>query len=91
MTSVADRFVVIHADDLGMSHGANRAFNELAGLGVCSSGSVMVPCPWFREVEEMADVDRSLDIGVHLTLTSEMRSHKWRPLTAPPVSAPDQS
>ena len=35
----------------------------------------------------MAHADASLDIGVHLTLTSEMTNYKWRPLTAPPVSA----
>ena len=79
--------VVIHADDLGASHGANAAFAELSGLGVCTSGSVMVPCPWFAEVVALSKADPSLDIGVHLTLTSEMAHYKWRPLTAPPASA----
>ena len=46
--------VVIHADDLGMTHGANAAFVELSALGACSSGSVMVPCPWFPEIAEIA-------------------------------------
>jgi len=87
MRSDAGKLVVIHADDLGASHGANAAFGELAKLGVCSAGSVMVPCPWFPEVVAMAHADASLDIGVHLTLTSEMTNYKWRPLTAPPSSA----
>jgi hypothetical protein len=87
MTAAGERRVVIHADDLGMSHGANRAFAELWRLGVCSSGSVMPPCPWFAETCEMAITTPSLDIGVHLTLTSEMRRYKWRPMTAPPTSA----
>lgn len=87
MANESTRRVVIHADDLGMSHGANAAFAELTKLGVCSSGSVMVPCPWFQEIAVLAQADPSLDIGVHLTLTSEMRSYKWRPLTAPPASA----
>jgi chitin disaccharide deacetylase len=81
------KYVVIHADDLGASHGANAAFRELASLGACSSGSVMVPCAWFLEVAEMAAADSSLDLGVHLTLTSEMKNYKWRPLTRPPQSA----
>lgn len=82
-----EKFVVIHADDLGMSHGANAAFLELSQLGVCSSGSVMVPCPWFLEIAELARARSALDIGVHLTLTSEMPHYKWRPLTSPPAAA----
>ncbi len=81
------RLVVIHEDDVGMTHGANTAFVELSGLGTCSAGSVMVPCPWFPEAVEMARADPSLDLGVHLTLTSEKRPYRWRPLTAPPGSA----
>jgi predicted glycoside hydrolase/deacetylase ChbG (UPF0249 family) len=81
------RLVVIHEDDVGMSHGANTAFVELSALGTCSSGSVMVPCPWFPEAVEMANGNRALDVGVHLTLTSEKRPYRWRPLTGPPRSA----
>ena len=79
--------VVIHEDDVGMSHGANSAFVELSKLGSCSSGSVMVPCPWFPEAAEIARNDKSRDVGVHLTLTSEQKPYRWRPLTAPPPSA----
>jgi predicted glycoside hydrolase/deacetylase ChbG (UPF0249 family) len=79
--------VVIHADDLGMSHGANLAFADLCGFGTCSAGSVMVPCPWFQELAAMARGNQTLDIGVHLTLTSEMPGYRWRPLTRPPASA----
>lgn len=81
------RRVVIHADDLGMTHGANAAFAELWDLGTLTSGSVMVPCPWFPEVAAMARAHPALDVGVHLTLTSEMRGYRWRPLTRPPASA----
>lgn len=79
--------VVIHEDDVGMSHGANTAFVELSKLGTCSSGSVMVPCPWFPEAAAIAVADPELDLGVHLTLTSEQTPYRWRPLTAPPKSA----
>jgi chitin disaccharide deacetylase len=81
------RYVVIHEDDIGMTHGANTAFAELYALGSCSSGSVMVPCPWFAEAAEMAAANPALDLGVHLTLTSEKRPYRWRPLTGPPPSA----
>lgn len=73
--------VVVHEDDVGMNHGANVAFAELFALGICTAGSVMVPCPWFLEVAEMQAKNPRLDIGVHLVLTSEFRTYRWRPLT----------
>ena len=81
------RRVVLHADDLGMSHGANAAFAELSAFGTITAGSVMVPCPWFAELAALARADASLDVGVHLTLTSEMPGYRWRPLTRPPAAA----
>ena len=72
---------MIHADDLGLCHGANAAFQELAALGAATCGSVMVPAPWFLEIAEMQARDPTLDIGVHLTLNAEKRHYRWRPLT----------
>ena len=73
--------VVVHEDDLGMCHGANAAFVELTGLGVCTSGSVMVPCPWFSEIVDLSAA-YPYDLGVHLTLNSEKKYYRWRPLEA---------
>lgn len=81
------RALVIHEDDVGMTHGANVAFRELCARGVVSSGSVMAPCPWFPEALALAAENPTLDVGVHLTLNSEKRPMKWRPLTRPPPSA----
>jgi chitin disaccharide deacetylase len=72
--------LVLHADDVGMCHGANVAFGELSAAGVISAGSVMVPCPWSSEALEAAAADRSLDLGVHLTLNAEHRHYRWRPV-----------
>ncbi len=77
----SDRVVIFHADDLGMCHGANVAFRELSRLGSINSGAVMVPCPWFTEVAEMAWDKPGLDIGVHLTLTSEWAFYRWAPIS----------
>jgi predicted glycoside hydrolase/deacetylase ChbG (UPF0249 family) len=81
------RNVVIHEDDVGMTHGANTAFRDLCAAGMCSSGSVMVPCPWFPEAAALAAADPALDLGIHLTLNSEKKPYRWRPLTSPPASA----
>ena len=75
------RLVIAHQDDVGMCHSANAAFATLAGKGFITCGSVMVPCPWFREVAAMAEADPALDIGVHLTLTSEWEHYRWRPIS----------
>ena len=75
------RVLIAHADDVGMCHGANRAFAELAGAGFITCGSVMVPCPWFPEVAELAAARPELDLGVHLTLTSEWPRYRWRPIS----------
>ncbi|MDR6294563.1 hypothetical protein E9232_007117 [Inquilinus ginsengisoli] len=75
--------VVINIDDVGMCHGANTAYLDLARRGRCDSGSVMVPCPWFPEITEAGARDPSLRLGVHLTITAEKAHYRWRPLTAP--------
>lgn len=78
------RTVILHADDVGMCHGANQAFLQLARAGAIDCGSVMVPCPWFAGIAEQAAADPSLDLGVHLTLTSEWFPYRWGPITRGP-------
>jgi predicted glycoside hydrolase/deacetylase ChbG (UPF0249 family) len=56
-------------------------------MGACSAGSVMAPCPWFPEAVAIAAANPALDLGVHLTLNSEKKPYRWRPLTSPPSSA----
>ena len=74
------RVVVVHADDIGMCHSANvGAFEALDG-GVVSCGSLMVPCPWFAEAAQMARERPQVDLGVHLTLTSEWDVYRWGPV-----------
>ncbi len=80
------RQVVVHQDDVGMCHGANVAFLELSRRGIITSGSVMVPCPWFPEIAAAA-ADPALDLGVHLTLTAEKDHYRWGPISGPATGA----
>ena len=73
--------LVVHADDVGMCHGANSAFVALSHCGGITSGSVMVPCPWFAEIADLAQHDDRLDVGVHLTLNAEKAQYRWRPVS----------
>jgi predicted glycoside hydrolase/deacetylase ChbG (UPF0249 family) len=75
------RIVILHVDDVGMCHGANAAFLELFRTGAVDSGSIMVPCPWFAEIAAAARNDAALDLGVHLTLTSEWEGYRWRAIS----------
>jgi len=72
------RLLIVNGDDIGMCHAANVA--TVAGLreGILSSASLMVPCPWALEAIRMI---QGLDVGVHLTLTSEWQTFRWGPLT----------
>ncbi|MHC4707843.1 MAG: polysaccharide deacetylase family protein, partial [Planctomycetota bacterium] len=75
------RVAIFHADDVGMCHGANAAFEELSKDGSINCGAVMVPCPWFSEVVAMAAANPDIDLGVHLALTSEWKSYRWAPIS----------
>ena len=76
-----ERAAIFHVDDIGMCHGANRGFLALAERGFVTCGSIMAPCPWFREIADAAAANPSLDLGVHLTLTSEWEHYRWAPIS----------
>ena len=76
-----DRVVIIHADDVGMCQANVTAFADLFESGSISSGAAMVPCPWFLQVAAYCSQNPKVDMGVHLTLTSEWNTYRWRPIS----------
>lgn len=81
------RLVIFHADDVGLCHGSNQAFLDLSAADILKTGSIMVPCPWSPEILQVCAANPALDVGVHLTLTSEWPAYRWGPLTTrDPVS-----
>lgn len=76
------KFLIVHADDVGMAHSVNEATFAAFEAGAITSASVMTPCPCFDEAAWYARGHPGVDLGIHLTITSEWRAYKWRPLTA---------
>jgi chitin disaccharide deacetylase len=76
--------LLVRGDDIGSSHAANVATIRCFREGIMRSAEIMVPCPWFPEAVTLLKENLTLDIGVHITLTSEWDGMKWRPLTHAP-------
>jgi len=76
-----DRLLIVNGDDTGMCHSATVATVDSLRNGLMTSATIMVPCPWFPHIARIAREDRSLDLGVHVTHTSEWERYRWGPVS----------
>lgn len=76
------KLLIIHADDMGLSHSVNMACIRAFENKAITSGSIMVPCPWASEIIAYSKDHPGMDVGIHLTLTAEWDLYKWDGITA---------
>jgi hypothetical protein len=74
------KLLILNADDLALAHAEDVASFAALEQGWITSGTVMVPCPWFTEVASYAKAHPQADLGLHLTLTSEWDTYRWGPV-----------
>jgi chitin disaccharide deacetylase len=77
--------LLVRGDDMGYSHSGNLAIIKSYLEGIERSVEVIVPSPWFPEAARLLNENPSIDVGIHLAITSEWDKVKWRPLTDCPT------
>ncbi len=75
-----EKVLIIHVDDLGMSYSSNTGGLKAMTVGLANSGSMMMPCGWIPDLFQRAAQSEDLDLGLHLTLTSEWDAYRWGPV-----------
>ena len=80
--------LVTRADDAGLHALANRAIRDTVLQGIVRNISLMAPAPAVRNAYELlGDLGGRVAFGLHVTLTSEWETLRWRPLTKPSNSS----
>lgn len=73
-------WLIVRGDDIGFAHGANLAFIKTFQQGILSCAELMVPPTWFNEGVQILKENPELEVGVHLTITSEWFNYRWGPV-----------
>lgn len=79
-----ERRLIINCDDFGQSPAMNQAIMHLLEEGKVSSATVMAVAPGFEEAAAWCAQRQQLNVGLHLTLTSEIEALRWASLTRHP-------
>lgn len=74
------KYLLITADDFGVTHSVNTGTLEGFTKGVIQSSNFMATTPWFNEAVRMTK-EYDLQVGVHLTLTCEWSNMRFGPIT----------
>jgi chitin disaccharide deacetylase len=76
--------IIIRGDDIGCAHAVNLACIKSYKHGIMQSVEMMAPTAWMNEAVTLLNENTGLDVGIHLTLTSEWDRVKWGPVSHAP-------
>jgi len=75
------RYLIVNADDFGISPGVNRGIIEARERGIVTSASLMTRWPGARDAADYARKNPRLSVGLHIDLAEwEFRDGRWAPL-----------
>lgn len=75
------RFLIVNADDFGLSEGVNRGIIEAAEHGIVTSASLMVRQPAAKAAAAYSRAHDTLSVGLHLDLGEWVYCNgEWVPL-----------
>lgn len=74
---MAERRLIINADDFGICPETNRAIRELFSAKLITSTSLLITAESSLEAVEIIKTDQ-LDFGLHLTLNSDFSEYLWK-------------
>ncbi len=75
------RLVILSADRIGTTHSSTAGGYQALREGAATTGTIVMPGAWARHAAELY---RGEDLGVHLTLNSELDCFRWGPITNAP-------
>jgi len=80
------RLLVLSADLVGSTHAATDAGITAMRQGAATTATLMMPGPWARHAcgRFVDSAHPGDDVGIHLTLNSELDCFRWGPLTQAP-------
>ncbi|MGD9634959.1 MAG: polysaccharide deacetylase family protein [Pirellulales bacterium] len=76
------KVIVLHANELGLAYETNAAGAKLLDEGPVRSAGAMVPAPWFADFAAWSKAHPNADIGLELTLNSELANYRYKPVTS---------
>ena len=83
-----ERYLIINADDFGMSESANAAITELFEGEKIGSAGILAPAPFAAQAAAVSG-QRGYSVGVHWTITSEWAAWPWKPCGDAPTLLED--